>query len=235
MTKCSNSDSLRAAQQADLQEAEGVWASMFMQRTRIMPILGDGPEVRVQLTDWAKQGQSKGRRIALGQRLFSTEGPAFIVVTVADDLAGLDKIRQENAADADFQSRFARLAPLLAEVPRTIVLERLLAPSMRHGTPISQLASFPPATGASQAVRQKLEGFVRDRQGSGVTIALWQRVFSSDGPSFSTLSRYADLAELDKHRQGGRQAVVDLSLALGGQLRAAPQIRITETIVPLPS
>lgn len=208
---------------------------MFMQRIRIMPLFGKGPEVRVQLTDWAKHDQSKGRRTALGQRLFSTEGQAFIVVRLADDLAGLDKIRQENASDADFQSRSARLAPLLADVPRTIVLERLLAPAMRTGTIIGQLASFAPAAGAAPAVRQKLEGFVKDRQSSGMTIALWQRVFSSEGTSFTALGRYADLAELDKHRQAARQAVIDLGLALAGQLHAPPQIRITETIVPLPS
>ena len=208
---------------------------MIMQRTRIMPQFGKGSEVRAQLTDWAKHGQSKGHQIALGQRLFSTEGQAFVVVTLADDLAGLDKIRQENASDGDFQSRSTRLAPLLADVPRTVVLERLLAPAMRTGTIISQLISFAPAAGAAPAVRQKLEGFVKDRQASGMTIALWQRVFSSEGTSFTALGRYADLAELDKHRQAGRQAVIDLSLALAGQVQAPPQIRITETIVPLPS
>jgi len=51
--------------------------------------------VRAQLTDWAKHGQSQGRQIALGQRLFSTEGQAFIVVTLADDLAGLDRSARE--------------------------------------------------------------------------------------------------------------------------------------------
>jgi len=208
---------------------------MIMQRTRIVPQYGKGPEVRAQLTDWAKHGQSQGRQIALAQRLFSTEGQAFVVVSLADDLAGLDKIRQENASDGDFQSRAARLAPLLADIPRTIVLERLLAPAMRTGTTITQLASFVPAVGAAPAVRQKLEGFVKDRQGSGMTIALWQRIFSSEGASFTALARYADLAELDKHRQAARQAVMDLNLALAGQLHAPPQIRITETIVPLPS
>jgi len=208
---------------------------MIMQRTRIMPQFGKGPEVRAQLTDWAKHGQSQGRQIALGQRLFSTEGQAFIVVTLADDLAGLDKIRQENASDADFQSRFARLAPLLAGVPRTVVLERLLAPAMRTGTIISQMVSFAPSAGAAPAVRQKLEGFVKDRQSSGMTIALWQRVFSSEGMSFTALGRYADLAELDKNRQAARQAVIDLSVALAGQVYSSPEIRTTETIVPLPS
>ena len=208
---------------------------MIMQRTRIMPQFGKGPEVRAQLTDWAKHGQSQGRQIALSQRLFSTEGQAFVIVTLADDLASLDKIRQENASDADFQSRFTWLAPLLADVPRTVVLERLLAPAMRTGTIISQLISFAPSAGAASAVRQKLEGFVKDRQASSMTIALWQRLFSSEGTSFTALGRYADLAELDKHRQASRQAVIDLSLALAGQVHAAPQIRITETIVPLPS
>ena len=60
---------------------------MIMQRTRIMPQFGKGPEVRAQLTDWAKHGQSQGRQIALGQRLFSTEGQAFVIVTLADDFS----------------------------------------------------------------------------------------------------------------------------------------------------
>jgi len=209
---------------------------MIAQRTRLMPQLGKGPEVRAQLTDWVKTHQSEGRQIGLVQRLFSTEGQWFTVNALADDLAGLDQIRQENTSDADFQTRFARLAPLLADVPRSIVIERLLAPaSPRTGTLIAQLAFFAPVAGAAPAVRQKLEAFVKDRQASGMTIALWQRVFSSEGTSFIVLGRYADLAELDKHRQAARQAVMDLNVGLAGQLSAAPQIRLFETLVPLPT
>ena len=207
---------------------------MFTQQT-IMPLLGQGPEVRAQLTDWAKHGQSKGRLIFLSPKAVLYRGSGFHRPHVGRRPGGLGQDRPRDAGHADFQSRFARAVLLLADVPRTVVLERLLAPPIRTGTFIYQLVSFAPATGATPGVRQKLEGFVKNRQANGATVALWQRVFSSDGPSFSVLSRFADLGELDAYRQGGQQAVIDLGLGLAEQLHAPPQIRISELIVPLPS
>lgn len=207
---------------------------MFMQRTRIQPALGKAPDVRSQLSDWVKHAQGKGRRVALGVQLFSSEGLSFVVTTLSEDLAGIEKIRQENNADADFQARAAKLSSSLAESIQTVVLEGLVAAPARTGTTISQIARVYPSIGKAPAVRQALEGFVRDRQGSGVTVALWQRIFSSDGLGYAMISRYADLSELDKQRQAGRQAVTDLGTALAGQVRAPAQIRVYETIVAMP-
>src|SRR5688572_3808043 len=130
-----------------------------MQRTRIQPALGKAPDVRAQMSDWVKHGQSKGRRVALGVQLFSSEGINFVVTTLAEDLAGIEKIRQENSADADFQARAAKLASSLAVPIQTVVLEGLVAAPARTGTTISQIARVHPDIDKGPAVRQALEGF----------------------------------------------------------------------------
>lgn len=189
------------------------------------------------MTDWVKQAQSSGRRVALSQRLFSTEGIALVVVTMAEDVAALDKIRQENAASADFAARAAKLAAISAEPVRTVVLERIVDPpagATGVGTTIGQMASFYPRVGSGPAVRRTLEGFTRDRQGAGARLTLWQRIFSSDGPSFAILGRYNDLSELDRQRKDAAQAIGALGTALAELIRQPTQVRVFETIVPLP-
>jgi len=126
--------------------------------------------------------------------------------TLADDLAGLDKIRQENASDADFQSRSARLAPLLADLPRAVVLEASAGAGDAH-------RDVHQSTGLVRAVRWGCAGRAPEargvREGSpgqrndhcSLAAGLQLR-----GISFTALGRYADLAELDKHvRAVGRR------------------------------
>lgn len=206
----------------------------LQQRTTVLPAPGKAPEVRQLLTEWVGHRHSQGRRVSLGQRLFSTEGVGLTVTTLAEDLATLDRFRQEDAGSADFASRAAKLAPLQA-VPATIILlDQLVAGTPRPGTTIGQIATFHPTPAGIGPMRSALEAFVRDRQATGIFISLWQRLFSSDGATFAIYARYPDLAELDKSRQASRQAVSDLGVALAPHSRAPVQVRLWETIVSMP-
>jgi len=207
---------------------------MFMQRTRIAPALGKGPEVEALLVERVKAGQARGRRVGLSRRIFSSEGSLLSVILVADDLAGIERIRQENLADPSFQALATRLGPLVREASTIRVLESILT-APRPGTTISQLASVSPAPGKEAQVSSMLEEYVKAGQAAGVTIALWRRVFSSDGPMLAVLARYADPAELDRIRKERASITRELVVALGELSRTPIQQRLFEVVVPLPS
>jgi hypothetical protein len=207
---------------------------MFMQRTRIAPATGKLPEVEALLSERVTAAQGQGRRVGLARRIFSSDGAALSVTLVADDLAGIERVRQENLADSSFQALVAKTSPLLREAPMVRVLESLLT-APRTGTTITLLASVSPAPGKEAQVTSRLDEFVRAGQAAGVTTALWRRVFSSDGPMLAVISRYADLADLDRVRKERAEATRDLAAAIGEFLRAPVEQRLFEVIVPLPS
>ena len=208
---------------------------MFIQRTRIAPALGKGAAVEAELVQAVKNGQAKGRRVALGRRIFSSEGPAFVVTLLGDDLAALDAVRRENMADPDFQARGARLAPNLGDTIKQIVLEGIIVAPPRQGTTITVLTSAYPAAGKERQVVSILEEWTKAGQAAGVTVGLFRRVFSSDGASIAAIARYADLAEFDRFRRE-RAAISREAAAAVGELSRAPITqRVTETIVPMPA
>src|SRR5688572_11142192 len=120
---------------------------MFIQRTRIAPALGKSAAVEAELVQSIKNGQAKGRRVALSRRILSTEGPAFVVTLLADDLAGIDRVRRENLADAEFQARAARLAPLVGDAVKMVLFESIIEAPPRQGTTITVLTTAYPAPG----------------------------------------------------------------------------------------
>jgi hypothetical protein len=207
---------------------------MFIQRTRIVPATGKLPEAEMLLVERVKAAQGRGQRVGLARRIFSSDGAALSVTLVADDLAGIEQVRQANLADPSFQAMVAKLAPLLHEAASVRVLESLLT-APRTGTTITLLVSVAPAPGAEVQVASQLEEFVRAGQAAGVTTSLWRRVFSSDGPMLAVIFRYADLAELDRVRKERAAATRDLAAAIGGHLRAPVQQRLFEVVVPLPN
>lgn len=207
---------------------------MFMQRTRIVPLPGKSAEVEAQLVDWVRSGQAGGRRVALARRIFSSEGPVFVVTRLADELAGLEQIRQEDAASADFRARAQRLQPLVAGPPRTVLLESILTAPRRAGTTIGVLTTASPAAGKEAQVVSILEEVVGSAQAAGVTMGLYRRVFSSDGSAVALVARYADLAELDRVRKERAQIAREAAAAVSELSRAPIAQRLTETILPLP-
>jgi quinol monooxygenase YgiN len=206
----------------------------IMQRTRIYPALGKAQEVEAILTEAVEAGQGQGRRVGLARRILTSEGPGLVVTLVADDVAAIDRIRQQNQADAAFQARAARLASLVREPTKQTLLERVGAGAVRTGVTVVSFATASPAPGKEAQVLSILDEFVKDGQGAGVAIALWRRIFSSEGSTVAVLARYADLAELDKVRKE-RASITRAAVAAVGELSRAPvQQRILETVVALP-
>ena len=208
---------------------------MIVQRTRIAPALGKGAAVEAELVQAVKNGQAKGRRVALGRRILSSEGPAFVVTLLADDVAALDAVRRENQADAEFQARGARLAPLLAGPIRQIVLESIITAPPRQGTTISVLTSAYPAPGKERQIVSILEEWTKSGHEAGVTVGLFRRLFSSDGPTIAAIARYADIAEFDRFRKERAAISREAAMAVSEMSRAPIAQRLTETIVPMPA
>jgi hypothetical protein len=208
---------------------------VFIQRTRIVPALGKAAVVEAELVQAVKNGQAKGRRVALGRRVFSSEGAAFVVTLLADDLAALDAVRRENAADAEFQARGARLAPNLGDAIKQVVLEGIVVAQPRQGTTITVMTSSYPAQGKERQVVSILEEWTKAGQAAGMTLGLFRRVFSSDGPSIAAIGRYADLAEYDRFRKERAAFNREAATAVSELSRAPIAQRFTEVVVPMPA
>lgn len=210
---------------------------MFMQRHRIYPALGKEAEVRALLTDWVRHAQGQGDQAALAQRILSSEGPNLVVARRYDDLVTLDKTRQANLADADWQARLATLSALIREPVRTVLDESLIQPSGRSSAPTGVLrrAGYQPALGKERQVRLMLEEFVQNGQAAGHTqLSLWQRVFSEVGVQFSITATYADMAELAQVRQARAAIRQTLVEAVSELSRAPVAVRLFEVLVPFP-
>jgi hypothetical protein len=211
---------------------------MFTQRHRIHSALNKEAEGRALLTDWVRYAQGQGDQAALIQRILGSEGANLVVARRYDDLATLDKTRQANLADADWQTRLAKLSALIREPVRTTLEESLILPSSRRsgaGRLIQRVFSWP-AFGKEQQMRSMLEEFVQNGQAAGQPqLGLWQRVFSEVGVQFISATTYADMAELAQVRQA--RATIDQTLveAVSALSRAPVAVRLFEVLVPFPS
>lgn len=208
---------------------------MFMQRSWIAPALGKGHQVEAEVAEYWKSTQAKGRRVAVGRRILSSDGPMVTVTTFAEDMAQLDQLRRDAMADTGFQAHAAKVSPLLREPVKTFVLESIVAGSPRSGTTIGVTAVAFPAPGKERQVVSICEELVRSGQGAGLATSLWRRIFSSDGPMILVMTRYADLAEFDRVRKERAQITREAATAVSELSRAPIAQRVVETIVPLPA
>src|SRR5215213_153600 len=87
--------------------------TMFMLRHRVYATLGKEAEVRDFMTGWVRHAQEQGEKVALVQRIFSSEGPVLVVARRYEDLVTLDERRRANQADADWQARVAKLSAMI--------------------------------------------------------------------------------------------------------------------------
>jgi hypothetical protein len=168
-------------------------------------------------------------------QLFSAEGPALVGAVRAEDLNALDRYRREGQADADWQPRAARLAPLLRGPVGTVVSEELLPPGGRGPAGIIQRAFGFPAPGQERRFRELTEEFVRARQAAGERIGMGVRVFSPLGPVVELTGAYPDLATLEQARTEGAEATRQVVRALHELSREPIQVRVFEVLVPFPS
>ena len=204
-----------------------------MQRTWLAPAPGKGLAVESEVVSHWRATQAQGRRVAVGRRLLSSDGPMVLVVTFADDMAALDELRRRNLSDAEFLAHGAKVASLLREPPRTYVFENVLAAPRAPNTAIGIAAIAFPAPGKERQIVSILEEFTRGSQAAGVAVGLWRRVFSSDGPGVMLSTRYTDLAEFDRVRKERAQITREAAMAVSELSRAPIAQRVTETILPL--
>jgi len=208
---------------------------MYIHRQRIWPALGKEAEVRAQLIDWAKQLQGKGRNVALSQRLFSSDGPSLLASTRADDLNALEKFRHEDAADADWQARAAKLVALLRLPVDSVVAETLVPLNGSGPVGVVQIAVGFPGLGKERQVRSITEEFVKSGQAAGVRISLGQRVFSSTGAVIEVTTVFPDLASLDRSRKERLAVTAEIVKAVHDLSREPIKARLFEVLVPFPS
>jgi hypothetical protein len=210
---------------------------VYLLRTRIAPAPGKGAETQALLTEWIQEDQARKRRqVGLSQHIFGSEGLTFIVTSLAEELGQMERVRKEDTADPDFQARAATLAGLLREAVQSALFESVLtAPPASTPRTVSNQVSVFPAPGKERRILGILEELVKSGQSAGVTLGLWRRVYSSDGPVLQMIGRYADMADLDCERKE-RQAISREAVAAVSELSRAPIAqRLTEVIVPIPS
>ena len=208
---------------------------MYLQRTRIAPAPSKGAEAQSLLSEWIKEDQArKRRRVGLSRRIFSSEGPTFVVTGLAETLDEFERFRHENAADPDFQARAAKLAYLLGEPVKSALLESVvLAPPPGSPRTVANLVSVFPKPGKERRVLGVLEELVKSGHSAGLTIGLWRQLYSSDGPVLQMIGRYADVAEMDRVRQERRDINREAAAAVSELSRAPIAQRLTEVLVPI--
>ena len=163
---------------------------MYQLTQSVLPALGKEAEVRALLIDGAQHQQAtKGRNVAVSVQLFSSDGPAFIVVTRANDLTTLERYRHENLEDADRRSRVAELLQRLRAPVAAILAERLIPASGSGPAGIVTRAAGFPALGKEREFRSITEDFVKASQAAGVRIGMSQRIFSPIGIAFGVQVR----------------------------------------------
>ena len=130
---------------------------MYIQRTRLAPALGKVPEVRRLVVDNVKHQQGKGQRIALSERIFSSEGPMLLVTQMAPEIADIERVRRSRLTDTDWQARAGQIVALLSEPPRATLWESVVEPQPNPATvTIGQLVFFHPAIGKQRQMEELL-------------------------------------------------------------------------------
>ena len=209
---------------------------VYIHRTRLAPALGKLPEVRRLLADHVRHLQGQGQRLALGEQIFSSERPMLLVTQVANELDELEQARRGRLTDADFQARAGQIVSLCAEPPRSSLWESIVdMPPNPPPTTIGQLVFFYPAPGKITQLEQVLGENARELQKMGQRTSLWRRIYSSDGPMIQALSRYADLADLDRVRKASASFLEQRALSVAELSRAPASRRLSETVVPFPA
>jgi hypothetical protein len=203
---------------------------------RINPTLGKEAEVRAFMTDWVRHAKEQGERVGLLQRICTSEGSMLAALRQYDDMAAADARRRENAADADWQERLAKLNTMIREPLRQALAEPII-PLVLSAAPVGvvQRAFFYPTPENAGQMRSLLEEFVQTTHASGWgQVGLSQHIFSATGPVLIVNATHADVAELDRRRHE-RVSVVRPLVAAAARLSRAPiSVRLLEVLVPVP-
>ncbi len=161
--------------------------------------------------------------------------PAFVITSIFDDIAALEKNRDAiwaNRAFLDFQSK---LTPLLRQPTEVTIAETIVATAAGTGAGprYAHQVLFLPKNGAEQEVRSVLEGFAKGQQADGRSyFRMARRLFSAIGPVFSMGDSYESLSEFDRVNKGRVDKVRDFSNQLAPITRAPATHELREVLVP---
>lgn len=93
----------------------------IIRRAFFFPVLDSVRTYRSRLAEYILAGHAAGRtQVALSQQIFSDAGPILVVTTTHADMAELDRVRRERAAEVQ------ELVTSLGEISRAPVAVRLL-------------------------------------------------------------------------------------------------------------
>ena len=209
---------------------------MYATITSVYPALDKESAVVELLREWAQLRQARGVRVDLVQPWFS---PSEVVVDhIYDDLAALEAQRRADQADADFQARLARLAPLLRAPVASRLFESLVDGAPTGSAPVTFrfLGNVYPALGQEARARAVLEEFVRGRQAEGRTRrSLWQQLFTPAGTTFVVAESFLDLAEVERVARESTPVSQKFDAAIGGLSRVPGPAELYEILVRFPS
>ena len=203
-----------------------------VRNVKIFPAMDRAPEARSLLEEQVKSNAQDERQL-LAQNIVG-ELPAFVITSIFDDIAALEKNRDAiwaNRAFLDFQSK---LTPLLRQ-PTEVTISEMIVRTVGTGAGprYAHQVMFLPKNGTEQEVRSVLEGFARGQQADGRPyFRMARRLFSAIGPVFSMGDSYESLGEFDNVNKGRADKVRDFSNQLAPITRAPATQELREVLVP---
>ena len=204
-----------------------------VRQVKLFPAMDKAAEVRALLEEQVKSNPQNERQL-LAQNIVG-ELPAFVITSIFDDIAALEKNRDAtwaNRAFLDFQSK---LTPLLRQPTEVTILETIVATTAGPGaTPrYSHQVTILPTAGAVPEVRSVLEGFAKGQQADGRPyFRMHQRLFSAIGPVFSMGDSYESLSEFDSVNKARADKVRGFSNQLAPITRTPITQELREVLVP---
>ena len=204
-----------------------------VRQVKLFPAMARAPEARALLEEQVKSNSQNERQL-LAQNIVG-ELPAFVITSIFNDIAALEKNRDAiwaNRAFLDFQSK---LTPLLRQPTEVTIAETIVATTAGPGAGprYAHQVLIYPKNGAEQEVRSVLEGFAKGQQADGRSyVRLARRLFSAIGPVFSIGDSYESLGEADNVTKARADKVRDFSNQLAPITRAPMTQELREVLVP---
>ena len=204
-----------------------------VRQVKIFPLPDKGPEVRALLEEQVKSNSQNERQL-LAQNMFG-EVPAFVITSIFDDIAAVEKNRDAiwaNRAFLDFQSK---LTPLLRQPTEVTISESIVSTAAGTGAMprYAHQVLIYPKNGAESEVRSVLEDFAKGQQSdSRPYFRMARRLFSAIGPVFSMGDSYESLSEYDNVSKARADKMRAHFKQFGPMTRAPMTQELREVLVP---
>ena len=209
---------------------------MYVRHTRIRPSLDNAAEVRSLVEERVRSNPTEAR-VLLAQNVLG-ELPTLTVTALYEDMAALEKDRDANAADPDFQSLQAKLGSMIRQPYESSVFEVIIRgdPGAQPTARYTIRAEFFPAPGKQAEVEALLEEFAKGQQADGrSSFRMARQVFSPSGSVIALGDGYETLAEYQNVARQRRDRSRELIAKVEAISRAPMSHELRETIVPFTS